>query len=47
MVDHWVALLIITAGTLINMVGRSVLKVMVVASIIAEVIGSVGLGVKS
>ena len=35
-----VALLIITAGTLINMVGRSVLKVMVVASIIAEVIGS-------
>jgi amino acid transporter len=39
-----VALLIITAGTLINMVGRSVLKVMVVASIIAEVIGSVGLG---
>ena len=39
-----VALLIITAGTFINMVGRSVLKVMVVASIIAEVIGSVGLG---
>ena len=39
-----VALLIIAVGTLTNMVGRSVLKVMVVASIIAEVIGSVGLG---
>ncbi|MEW6638762.1 MAG: amino acid permease, partial [Actinomycetota bacterium] len=39
-----VALLIIAVGTLVNMVGRSVLKVMVVASIIAEVLGSVGLG---
>jgi amino acid transporter len=39
-----VALLIIAAGTLTNMVGRGFLKVMVVASITAEVLGSVGLG---
>ncbi len=39
-----VALLIIAIGTLTNMVGRRVLKVMVVASITAEVLGSVGLG---
>jgi amino acid transporter len=39
-----VALLIIAVGTLTNMVGRRVLKVMVVASITAEVLGSVGLG---
>jgi amino acid transporter len=39
-----VALLIIAVGTLTNMVGRSLLKVMVLASITAEVLGSVGLG---
>ncbi|MBX6765205.1 MAG: amino acid permease, partial [Rubrobacteraceae bacterium] len=39
-----VALVIIGIGTLANMIGRRVLKVMVVASIIAEVLGSVGLG---
>jgi amino acid transporter len=39
-----VALLIILVGTLVNMVGRTVLKIMVVASITAEVIGSIGLG---
>jgi amino acid transporter len=39
-----VALLIIAAGTLTNMVGRSVLRTMVLASITAEVLGSVGLG---
>jgi amino acid transporter len=39
-----VALLIIAVGTLTNMVGRRVLKVMVVASITAEVLGSLGLG---
>jgi amino acid transporter len=39
-----VALLIIAVGTLTNMVGRGFLKVMVVASITAEVLGSVGLG---
>src|SRR5215204_2657671 len=39
-----VALLIIALGPLTNMVGRRVLKVMIVASIIAEVLGSVGLG---
>src|SRR5215211_4595342 len=39
-----VALLIIAVGTLTNMVGRRVLKVMIVVSITAEVLGSVGLG---
>ena len=39
-----VALLIIGVGTLVNMVGRRVLKVMIVLSITAEVLGSVGLG---
>jgi amino acid transporter len=39
-----VALLIIAVGTLTNMVGRRALKIMVVASITAEVLGSVGLG---
>ena len=39
-----VALLIIAVGTMVNMVGRQALKVMVVASITAEVLGSVGLG---
>src|ERR687885_843362 len=39
-----VALLIIAIGTMTNMVGRSFLKVMVVASITAEVLGSIGLG---
>jgi len=39
-----VALLIIAVGTLTNMVGRSVLRTMVLVSIIAEVLGSIGLG---
>ncbi|WP_273847535.1 APC family permease [Rubrobacter calidifluminis] len=39
-----VALVIIGIGTLANMIGRRVLKVMVAASITAEVLGSVGLG---
>src|SRR5687768_17725348 len=39
-----VALLIIAVGTLTNMVGRRVLKVMIVLSITAEVLGSIGLG---
>lgn len=38
-----VALLILVAGSITNMVGRSVLKVMVVASIICEIVASVGL----
>src|SRR5215218_1178657 len=38
-----VALLIIAVGTLTNMVGRRVLKVMIVLSITAEVLGSIGL----
>jgi amino acid transporter len=40
-----VAIVIIALGTLVNIVGRQVLKVMVIASITCEVIGSVGLGV--
>jgi amino acid transporter len=47
--DRWqiatVAIAIIALGTIINMVGRKVLKAMVIASILCEVIGSVGLGV--
>jgi amino acid transporter len=39
-----VAIAIIALGTTINMVGRKVLKAMVIASITCEVIGSVGLG---
>jgi len=40
-----VAIVIIALGTLVNIVGRQVLKVMVIASITCEVIGSVGLGI--
>jgi amino acid transporter len=40
-----VAILIIALGTAVNIVGRQVLKVMVIASITCEVIGSVGLGI--
>lgn len=39
-----VAVLIIVVGTGVNMVGRQVLKVMVIASITCEIIGSLGLG---
>lgn len=40
-----VALGIVALGSLTNMLGRRVLKVMVVASITCEVLGSVGLGI--
>lgn len=40
-----VAIVIIALGTLVNIVGRQVLKVMVIASITCEVVGSVGLGI--
>lgn len=40
-----VAIVIILLGTAVNIVGRQVLKVMVIASITCEVVGSVGLGV--
>jgi amino acid transporter len=40
-----VAIAIIALGTVVNIVGRQVLKVMVIASITCEVIGSVGLGI--
>ncbi|MDT5109339.1 MAG: hypothetical protein QOE20_1229 [Mycobacterium sp.] len=39
-----VAVIIIAFGTVVNMVGRKVLKVMVAISIICEVVGSLGLG---
>ena len=45
-VDHrMVALVIIAIGTATNMIGRQVLKVMVIASITCEIVGSVGLGI--
>lgn len=40
----FIALLILLAGTAVNLVGRGALKIFMAASIIAEVIGSVGLG---
>lgn len=40
-----VALVIIAIGTATNMIGRQVLKVMVIASITCEIVGSVGLGI--
>ncbi|MCW2691130.1 MAG: amino acid transporter [Mycobacterium sp.] len=39
-----IAIIIVAVGSAINMVGRKVLKIMVIASITCEVIGSVGLG---
>jgi amino acid transporter len=39
-----VAIAIVAVGTFVNMVGRKVLKIMVIASITCEIIGSVGLG---
>lgn len=41
----WIALAILVAGTALNMAGRRVLRVFVSASIIAEVIGSIGLAI--
>jgi amino acid transporter len=40
-----VAIAIIAIGTATNMIGRRVLKVMVIASITCEILGSVGLGI--
>ncbi|MGE2834883.1 APC family permease [Mycobacterium sp. SMC-4] len=40
----WIALVILLAGTAVNLVGRQVLKIFMIGSIIAEVIGSVVLG---
>ncbi|GAS97595.1 amino acid permease [Mycolicibacterium canariasense] len=39
-----IALVILVGGTAINLIGRGALKVFMTASIVAEVIGSVGLG---
>ena len=41
----WIALVILLFGTAVNLAGRTVLKVFMAASICAEVIGSLGLGV--
>lgn len=40
-----IATVILVAGTVANLVGRTVLKVLMTASIVAEIIGSVGLAV--
>lgn len=40
-----IALAIIAIGTATNMIGRRVLKIMIVASITCEIVGSVGLGI--
>ncbi|MGP4055924.1 APC family permease [Mycobacterium sp. 4D054] len=40
----WIALLILLAGTAVNLIGRQALKIFMIGSIIAEVIGSVVLG---
>ena len=41
----WIALAILVFGTIVNLAGRNVLKVFMAASIGAEIIGSLGLGV--
>lgn len=40
----WIAFVILLAGTAVNLVGRQVLKVFMTASILCEVVGSLGLG---
>lgn len=40
-----IAFVVLVCGTLVNLAGRQVLKIFMFASIIAEVIGSVGLGI--
>ena len=40
----WIALVVLVLGTIVNLAGRMVLKVFMVASIIAEIVGSLGLG---
>ncbi|TFD65151.1 APC family permease [Cryobacterium ruanii] len=40
----WIAFVILLLGTAVNLAGHTVLKVFMIASIVAEVIGSVGLG---
>lgn len=40
----WIAFGILLAGTALNLVGRQALKIFMTASIVAEVIGSLGLG---
>ncbi|MEJ6489440.1 amino acid permease [Leucobacter sp. USCH14] len=40
-----IAFVVLVLGTLINLAGRGVLKVFMMASIVAEIVGSIGLGV--
>jgi amino acid transporter len=40
-----IAFIILALGTLANLLGRGVLKILLVGSIIAEIVGSVGLGI--
>lgn len=41
----WIALVVLIFGTVVNLAGRMVLKVFMIASIVAEIVGSLGLGV--
>lgn len=40
----WIAFVVLLLGTAVNLAGQQVLKVFMVASIIAEILGSIGLG---
>lgn len=40
----WIAFIVLVLGTIVNLAGRMVLKVFMIASIVAEIIGSLGLG---
>lgn len=41
----WIAFGVLVFGTLVNIAGQTVLKIFMLASIVAEVVGSVGLGI--
>ena len=41
----WIARVVLILGTVVNLAGRMVLKVFMIASIVAEIVGSLGLGV--
>lgn len=41
----WIAFGVLVFGTIVNLAGQTVLKVFMLASIVAEVVGSIGLGI--
>lgn len=41
----WIAFVVLLLGTAVNLAGRMVLKVFMIASIVAEIVGSLGLGI--